>query len=113
MSTSGAQEHGTHGRAGHGTAAQKGAVAQRPGPAVGTIVWGAVVMAAGALMLADRLGWLDVEPGYAAAGILLLAGVGLVVGGLLSARRTRPAAHDGDASAPGDGGPGRAPTVTD
>lgn len=97
-----------------------GAVAEKQGPAVGTIVWGAVVMAVGALVLADRLGWLDVEPGYAAAGVMLLAGLGLVVGGLLAAGRRRRAAADGGAVEGGaqgtDGGaapPGATSSVTE
>ncbi|MGY3564658.1 hypothetical protein [Sinomonas sp. RB5] len=75
------------------------------GPAVGTIVWGAVVIVLGALMFANRLGWLTVDPGYAAAGVLLLAGLGLVVGGLLAARRRRALPDDGAAVAPGGAEP--------
>ena len=98
-----------------------GKIAEKQGPAVGTIVWGAVVMAVGALILADRLGWLNVEPGYAAAGVMLLAGLGLVVGGLLAAgRRRRATAVDGGALGSGaqgaDGGaaaPGTTSSVTE
>lgn len=68
--------------------------AEATGPAVGTIVWGAVVIVVGALMLANRLGWFTVEPGYAAAGILLLAGLGLVVGGIAASRRRRTPTDD-------------------
>ncbi|WP_077490615.1 hypothetical protein [Sinomonas mesophila] len=96
-----------------------GPVAEKQGPAVGTIVWGAVVMAVGALILADRLGWLHVEPGYAAAGVMLLAGLGLVVGGLIAAGRRRRSAADGGVPAGGaqgaDGGAsgsGATPTAT-
>ncbi|GAB3281734.1 hypothetical protein GCM10027449_23070 [Sinomonas notoginsengisoli] len=64
------------------------------GPSIGTIVWGAVVIVVGALMLANRLGWLSVDPGYAAAGILLLAGLGLVIGGIAASLRRRELAHD-------------------
>ena len=88
---------------------------EKQGPAVGTIVWGAVVMAIGALILADRLGWLNVEPGYAAAGVMLLAGLGLVVGGLLAAGRRRRAAADGgvpEGGARGRGGGAAAPGST-
>lgn len=64
------------------------------GPSIGTIVWGAVVIVVGALMLANRLGWFSVDPGYAAAGILLLAGLGLVIGGIAASRRRRTLAAD-------------------
>ncbi|MDP9884744.1 hypothetical protein J2W21_002258 [Sinomonas atrocyanea] len=74
------------------------------GPAVGTIVWGAVVIVMGALMFANRLGWLTIDPGYAAAGVLLLAGLGLVVGGVLAARRRRALPDDDAAGAPGEPG---------
>jgi hypothetical protein len=91
---------------------------EKQGPAVGTIVWGAVVIAVGALMLANRLGWLTVDPGFAAAGVLLLAGLGLVIGGLLASRRKRGPADDaGTASAggqaAGDGLRGSGPYTTD
>lgn len=65
------------------------------GPSVGTIVWGAVVIVVGALMLANRLGWFSIDPGYAAAGVLLLAGLGLVIGGIAASRRRRAVADDG------------------
>ena len=90
-------------------------IIEKQGPAVGTIVWGAVVMAIGALILADRLGWLHVEPGYAAAGVMLLAGLGLVVGGLLAAGRRRRTAADGGVpsdGAQGTGGGAAAPGTT-
>ncbi|MDQ0258811.1 hypothetical protein [Sinomonas atrocyanea] len=74
------------------------------GPAVGTIVWGAVVIVMGALMFANRLGWLTIDPGYAAAGVLLLAGLGLVVGGVLAARRRRALPDDDAAGTPSDAG---------
>ena len=51
-------------------------------------------------MVANRLGWLSVDPGYAAAGILLLAGLGLVVGGVLASRRRRAVTDDAGTVAP-------------
>lgn len=73
------------------------------GPSIGTIVWGAVVIVVGALMLANRLGWFSIDPGYAAAGILLLAGLGLVIGGIAASRRRRALPDDGaDATLRGD-----------
>lgn len=70
------------------------------GPAIGTIVWGAVVIVVGALMLANRFGWFSIDPGYAAAGILLLAGLGLVIGGIAASRRRRALTDDGAGAAP-------------
>ncbi|WP_430296444.1 hypothetical protein [Sinomonas sp. B1-1] len=92
--------------------------AEKQGPAVGTIVWGAVVIAVGALMLANRLGWLTVDPGFAAAGVLLLAGLGLVIGGLLASRRRQGTADDAGTSPagehPSEGGPhGASPYATE
>lgn len=71
------------------------------GPSVGTIVWGAVVIVVGALMLANRLGWFSIDPGYAAAAVLLLAGLGLVLGGVLASRRRRTLTDDGGAGTTG------------
>lgn len=58
-------------------------------PSVGTIIWGGVVIAVAALIAAGRLGWLSVDPGLVAVVLLLVAGVGLVVGGILAATRGR------------------------
>ena len=72
------------------------------GPSIGTIVWGAVVIVVGALMLANRLGWFSIDPGYAAAGILLVAGLALVIGGIAASRRRHSLTHDGAATSGGD-----------
>lgn len=71
------------------------------GPSIGTIVWGAVVIVVGVLMLANRLGWFSIDPGYAAAGILLVAGLALVIGGIAASRRRHALTHDGAAAASG------------
>lgn len=75
----------------------------KQGPSVGTIVWGAVVVAVAGLLVASRLGWFTVDLGVAAVSLLLLAGLGLVVGGSLAATRSRrridsAKAADGDES---------------
>lgn len=59
------------------------------GPSVGTIVWGAIVIAIAGLLTSSRLGWFTIDPGMAAVALLLLAGVGLVIGGSLAAARSR------------------------
>ncbi|AMM33720.1 hypothetical protein SA2016_3055 [Sinomonas atrocyanea] len=59
------------------------------GPSVSTIVWGAVVVAAAALLVASRLGWFTVDPGVVTVALLLVAGVGLVIGGVVAASRNR------------------------
>jgi hypothetical protein len=59
------------------------------GPSVGTIVWGAIVIAIAGLLTSSRLGWFTIDPGMAAVALLLLAGVGLVIGGSLAAVRSR------------------------
>ncbi|WP_369045097.1 hypothetical protein [Sinomonas sp. P10A9] len=82
------------------------------GPSIGTIVWGAVVIVVGAFMLANRLGWFSIDPGYAAAGILLVAGLALVVGGIAASRRRHVLTHDGAAATSGGDLTG-APTTAD
>ncbi|WP_136610777.1 hypothetical protein [Sinomonas albida] len=71
------------------------------GPSVGTVVWGAVVVAIAGLLVSSRLGWFTVDLGVAAVSLLLLAGLGLVVGGTLAASRSRKRI---DAAATGDAG---------
>ena len=87
------------------------------GPSVGTVVWGAVVVAIAGLLVSSRLGWFTVDLGVAAVSLLLLAGLGLVVGGTLAASRSRkridaatsdPGLDPGDTSSSesaGDAGP--------
>ena len=59
------------------------------GPSVGTIVWGAIVIAIAGLLASSRLGWFTVDPGAAAVALLLIAGLSLVVGGGIAAARSR------------------------
>ncbi|WP_138442197.1 hypothetical protein [Sinomonas susongensis] len=73
----------------------------RQGPRVGTIVWGAVVVVIAGLLVSSRLGWFTVDPGLAAVALLILAGLGLVVGGGLAAARSRRAVDGGQAPADG------------
>lgn len=63
-------------------------------------------------MLANRLGWFSIDPGYAAAGILLLAGLGLVIGGIAASRRRRTVTDDGEPVASVGDGIDAAPTAT-
>ena len=94
----------------------------KQGPSVGTIVWGAVVVAIAGLLVASRLGWFTVDLGVAAVSLLLLAGLGLVVGGGLAASRSRrridaARAADPDGNEPGGAHspetPGTDPAPTD
>ncbi|NUP73777.1 MAG: hypothetical protein HOQ07_03885 [Sinomonas sp.] len=82
----------------------------KKGPSVGTVVWGAVVVAIAGLLVVSRLGWFTIDLGVASVALLLLAGLGLVVGGGLAAARSRKAAGAdpaAEASAlPEAGGPG-------
>ncbi|WP_433874586.1 hypothetical protein [Sinomonas atrocyanea] len=61
----------------------------RQGPSLGTVIWGAVVVALAALIVAGRLGWFAVDPGMVAVVLLLVGGLGLVVGGAVAAARGR------------------------
>ncbi|KHL05493.1 hypothetical protein [Sinomonas humi] len=72
----------------------------KQGPRVGTIVWGAVVVAIAGLLVASRLGWFTVDPALAAVALLILAGLGLVIGGGLAAARSRRAVEGGESSTP-------------
>jgi hypothetical protein len=65
------------------------------GPSVGTIVWGAIVIAIAGLLASSRLGWFTIDPGVAAVVVLLIAGVGLVIGGSLAAARSRKSVEAG------------------
>ncbi|MEA5453507.1 hypothetical protein SPF06_02110 [Sinomonas sp. JGH33] len=82
------------------------------GPSVGTMVWGVVIVAIAGLLLASRLGWFSVDPAVASVSILVIAGVGLVVGGTLAAARGRKAldgaAHPGAPSGLGEHAPSSA-----
>lgn len=63
------------------------------GPSTGTIVWGAILVIASALLAAARLGWLALDPRSAIVTLIVLVGLGLVIGGGLAAvgngRRSR------------------------
>ncbi|MDR6621000.1 hypothetical protein [Sinomonas atrocyanea] len=79
---------------------------EQQGPSVSTIVWGAVVVVVAALIVAGRLGWFSLDPSVAAVVVLLVAGLGLVAGGVITAARRRgptgEAPHDaaGHSAAP-------------
>lgn len=51
---------------------------------VGTIVWGLVLAAAGALILAVQLTGVRLDAGVVLLGLLIGAGAALVIGGLLA-----------------------------
>jgi len=60
---------------------------------VGTVVWGLIVLALAALIAVAQLGWVNLNGTYVLIGLMIGAGVALVVGGVLSARKrdNRPA----------------------
>ncbi|MBT2567351.1 hypothetical protein J7I84_12755 [Arthrobacter sp. ISL-85] len=59
-----------------------------PAPArVGTVVWGLIVLALAALIIVAQLGIVTLNGTYVLIGLMIGAGVALVAGGLLSARR--------------------------
>ncbi|NYE95313.1 drug/metabolite transporter (DMT)-like permease [Psychromicrobium silvestre] len=58
---------------------------ERAGVRISTLVWGVLLIAIGALIVVGRYSSLDLDPRLAMIGILLLAGVALVFGGVLSA----------------------------
>lgn len=61
---------------------------QDPAPArVGTVVWGLIVLALAALIIVAQLGIVTLNGTYVLIGLMIGAGVALVVGGLLSARK--------------------------
>ena len=61
---------------------------QGPAPArVGTVVWGLIVLALAVLILVAQLGIITLNGTYVLIGLMIGAGVALVVGGLLSARK--------------------------
>lgn len=72
--------------AGNTTTADQGPVG--PAPArVGTVVWGLIVLALAALIAVAQLGWVNLNGTYVLIGLMIGAGVALVVGGVLSARK--------------------------
>lgn len=56
-------------------------------PRVGTVVWGLIVLALAALIIVAQLGIVTLNGTYVLIGLMIGAGVALVVGGLLSARK--------------------------
>ena len=59
-----------------------------PAPArVGTVVWGLIVLALAALIIVAQLGIVTLNGTYVLIGLMIGAGMALVVGGLLSARK--------------------------
>ena len=54
---------------------------------VGTIVWGLIVLALAALIIVAQLGVVSLNGTYVLIGLMIGAGVALVAGGLLSARK--------------------------
>lgn len=55
---------------------------------VGTIVWGLIVLALAALIIIAQLGIVTLNGTYVLIGLMIGAGAALVVGGLLSARKS-------------------------
>lgn len=59
-----------------------------PAPArVGTVVWALIVLALAALIIVAQLGIVTLNGTYVLIGLMIGAGVALVAGGLLSARK--------------------------
>jgi hypothetical protein len=54
---------------------------------VGTVVWGLTVLALAALIIIAQLGIVTLNGTYVLIGLMIGAGVALVAGGLLSARK--------------------------
>jgi hypothetical protein len=54
---------------------------------VGTVVWGLIVLALAALIIVAQLGIVTLNGTYVLIGLMIGAGVALVDGGLLSARK--------------------------
>ena len=57
-------------------------------PRVGTMVWGLIVLALAALIIIAQLGIVTLNGTYVVIGLMIGAGAALVVGGLLSARKS-------------------------
>ncbi|MGR0158965.1 hypothetical protein [Paenarthrobacter nitroguajacolicus] len=55
---------------------------------IGTVVWGLIVIALAALIVISTLGWVTLNGTYVLIGLMIGAGAALVVGGLLSARKS-------------------------
>ncbi|MFP3578009.1 MULTISPECIES: hypothetical protein [unclassified Arthrobacter] len=57
-------------------------------PRIGTVVWGLIVVVLAALIFLTALGWVVLNGTYVLIGLMIGAGIALVLGGLLSARRS-------------------------
>jgi hypothetical protein len=55
---------------------------------IGTVVWGLIVIALAALIVISTLGWVTLNGTYVLIGLMIGAGAALVVGGLVSARKS-------------------------
>ncbi|WP_125615339.1 hypothetical protein [Specibacter cremeus] len=65
------------------------AAPERPGPRVGGIVWGGIVVVLCVLMIVTRQAGLNLDPGQTAMWLLFGAGAALVAGGVASIVRRR------------------------
>ncbi|MEA5453503.1 hypothetical protein SPF06_02090 [Sinomonas sp. JGH33] len=66
------------------------------GPSMGTVVWGVIVVALAGIIGASRFGWFTVAPEFALVALLVVAGIGLVGGGILASLRGRRGRVAGD-----------------
>ncbi|WP_394939594.1 hypothetical protein [Psychromicrobium sp. YIM B11713] len=58
---------------------------QRPAVRIGTLVWGSVLILIGVLLSVAQLTAVRLDPRAVVIGILLLAGIALLIGGVVSA----------------------------
>ncbi len=75
---------------------------QAPGPRVGTVVWGLVIVALAALIIISKLGLVALNGNYVLIGLMIGAGAALVIGGLVSARSRKSKAGPAETD-PGNG----------
>ncbi|WP_115790312.1 hypothetical protein [Arthrobacter silvisoli] len=73
-----------------------------PGPRVGTVVWGLVIVALAALIIVSKLGLIALNGDYVLIGLMIGAGAALIIGGLVSARSRSSRSKEGE----GDSGNG-------
>jgi|GEM_PF-1627273 len=84
-----------YGRNGNGTGPE-------PGPRVGTVVWGLVIVALAALIIISKLGVIALNGNYVLIGLMIGAGAALIIGGLVSARSRNAKSRESDGD-PGNG----------
>lgn len=66
------------------------------GPSLATVIWGAIVVVLAVLLIGGRFGWFSiVEPRIAGVALLVLAGLALIVGGVLASMRRRNGTRGG------------------